>query len=124
MARKKSDAGVGSRAGSTGAESKFEYIQMKGGATTQEVLDLMSRMGLRSANYDELCLHDLKHPHEKERYPIVACLNSFPQSIGNFYNLCRSDGSVGCPVGTWDGECRFLAFKKTIRRSVSGTPPS
>lgn len=96
----------------------FEYVRMGGDASTNEVLDEMSRRGLRPALYEELLAFARKYPDEQRKFPIIALGSVWSSNSGDCCvaglhgdssERCLDRGDIRLE---WLDISRFLAVKK------------
>jgi hypothetical protein len=89
--------------------------------SSEAVVVELDKRGLRPGDHAELLAFGAAYPDEQRKYPIVA-LGSSAQVSGRRYVLClgrygsRRHLNLDWWSDGWDGDCRFLAFRK-----VSGT---
>ena len=86
--------------------------------TTDEILDLLDKMGYRAADVFELCAFGEKYPDEQRKYPILALGQDVQDSRGSVCVACLRGwfGSrrlfLSLRDGRWLRVCRVLAFRK------------
>lgn len=87
--------------------------------STNDALAELDRLGLRPADFQELCAFASQHPNVQRKFPIVELASVWTHRDGDRYVAClwsHADGRrlfLNVVAGDWNDYYRFLAFRKS-----------
>lgn len=105
--------------GSGTAEQEGILVHFNRYISTNDALAELDRLGLRPADFQELCAFGAEHPNVQRKFPIVELASVWTNRDGHRYvaYLWSDAGErylhLHGVAYDWDGLYRFLAFRKS-----------